>query len=81
MYVVNVSRDIVVNPGALIKIANKAIKYLRERDSSILNVKVTKDDFEMIRGYLGSNYGVITLRSQKAVDIVAELEGKSEVSN
>jgi len=74
---VNVSRELIVNPGALITIANKAINYLRERDSSIPNVKVTEDDFEMIRGYLGSNYGVITVKSQNAVDVVAELEGKA----
>ena len=76
VYPVNVSRDIVVNPKNLIKIANKSIKYLRKRDKSIPDVQVNKDDFDMIKGYLGSNYGVKTAKGQKAVDLVYDLEGK-----
>lgn len=76
VYPVNVSRDIVVNPKRLIKIANKSIKYLRKRDKSIPDVQVNHDDFDMIKGYLGSNYGVKTVKGQKAVDLVYELEGE-----
>ncbi|MHA1375055.1 MAG: 1-aminocyclopropane-1-carboxylate deaminase/D-cysteine desulfhydrase [Promethearchaeota archaeon] len=76
VYPVNVSRDIIVNPKNLIKIANKSIKYLRKRDNSIPDIQVDKDDFEMIKGYLGSNYGVKTVKGQQAVDLVYELEGK-----
>ncbi|TES94689.1 MAG: pyridoxal-phosphate dependent enzyme [Promethearchaeota archaeon] len=76
VYPVNVSRDIVVNPKNLIKIANKSIKYLRKRDKSIPDVQVNMGDFKMIKGYLGSNYGVKTVKGQKAVDLVYELEGK-----
>lgn len=74
--IVNVSRDIIVNNKAVLKIAKKAIKYLRKRDKTIPNVKVTLDDFELIKGYLGSDYGVKTIRGQKAVDLVMDLEGK-----
>lgn len=73
---INVSRDIVVNNSAVIKNANKAIKYLRKYDKSIPDIKVTLDDFEIVQGYVGSNYGVKTLRGQKAVDLVEVLEGK-----
>ena len=76
VYPVNVSRDLVVNPKNLIKIANKSIEYLRKRDKSIPNVQVNKGDFDMIKGYLGTNYGVKTVKGQKAVDLVYELEGK-----
>ena len=76
VYPVNVSRDIVVNPKNLIRIANKSIKYLRKRDKSIPDVQVNTGDFDMIKGYLGSNYGVKTVKGQKAVDLVYELEGK-----
>ncbi len=76
VYPVNVSRDIVVNPKNLIRIANKSIKYLRKRDKSIPDVQVDKGDFDMIKGYLGSNYGVKTVKSQEAVDLVYDLEGK-----
>lgn len=76
VYPVNVSRAIVVNPKKLIKIANKSIKYLRKRDKSIPDVKVNIGDFNMIKGYLGSNYGVKTIKGQKAVDLVYEQEGK-----
>ena len=76
VYPVNVSRDIVVNPKNLIKIANKSIKYLRKRDKSIPDVQVNKGDFNMIKGYLGSNYGVKTVKGQKAVDLVYKLEGE-----
>jgi D-cysteine desulfhydrase len=76
VYPINVSRDIVVNPKNLIRIANKSIKYLRKRDKSIPDVQVNEGDFNMIKGYLGSNYGVKTVKGQKAVDLVYELEGK-----
>ena len=76
VYPVNVSMDIVANPKNLIKIANKSIKYLRKRDKSIPDIQVNKDDFDMIKGYLGSNYGVKTVKGQTAVDLVYELEGK-----
>jgi len=76
VYAINVSRDIVVNPKKLIRIANKSIKFLRKRDKSIPDVQVNKDDFMMIKGYLGSNYGVKTVKGQKAVDLVYELEGE-----
>ncbi len=76
IYPVNVSRDIIVNPKNLIRIANKSIKYLRKRDKSIPDVQVDKGDFDMIKGYLGSNYGVKTVKSQEAVDLVYDLEGK-----
>ncbi len=76
VYPVNVSRDIIVNPKNLIRIANKSIKYLRKRDKSIPDVQVDKGDFDMIKGYLGSNYGVKTVKSQEAVDLVYDLEGK-----
>jgi D-cysteine desulfhydrase len=76
VYPVNVSRDIIVNPKNLIRIANKSIKYLRKRDKSIPDVQVDKGDFNMIKGYLGSNYGVKTVKSQEAVDLVYDLEGK-----
>jgi len=72
---VNVSLDIVVNNKAVIKNANKAIKYLRKRDKSLPDVNVNLDDFKMIKGYLGSGYGVKTVKGQNAVDIVMKLEG------
>ena len=73
---VNVSRDIVVSPKVLMKIANKSIKYLRKRDKSIPDVVVSEEDFTMIKGYLGSEYGIKTIRSQKSVDLIEDLEGK-----
>jgi D-cysteine desulfhydrase len=76
VFFVNVSRDIVVSPKVLISTANKAIKYLRKRDKSIPDVTVTEEDFKMIKGYLGSEYGIKTIRSQKAVDLIEEVEGK-----
>ncbi len=39
-------------------------------------MQVNEGDFDMIKGYLGSNYGVKTFKGQKAVDLVYELEGK-----
>jgi len=62
--------------GCKLRIANKSIKFLRKRDKSIPDVQVTKGDFNMIKGYLGSSYGVKTVKGQKAVDLVYDLEGK-----
>ena len=76
VYAVKVSQDIVVNPKAIIKIAKKAIKYLKKRDKSVNNVEIFEDDFKIIKGYLGSGYGVKTVKGQNAVDLIYELEGK-----
>ena len=73
---VNVSRDIIVNPKAVKNIANKAIICLRKYDKTIPNISITEEDFTMIKGYLGSAYGVKTVKGQHAVDILYELEGK-----
>ena len=76
VYAVNVSEDIIVNPKAIVSIAKKSIKYLNKRDSSVENVKITEDHFEVIGGYRGSEYGVKTIGGQNAVDLIYELEGK-----
>ena len=77
VYPVKVSIDIVVNPKTLMKIANKTLKFLRKRDKTIPDVKVRENDFQLIKGYLGSTYGVKTVRGQNAVDLIYDLEGKS----
>ena len=75
VHVVAVYTSLTSNPSAVMKNANKAIKYLRKRDKSILNIKVNEDDFVFITGYLGSGYSIKTSRGQNAVDRVFELEG------
>lgn len=76
IHVVKVSEDLVINASNFIKVANKALKYLQDLDSSIPKVEVTEEDFNIIEGYRGSGYGIVTEKSQEAVDIVYELEGK-----
>lgn len=75
VHVVAVYTSLTSNPSAVMKNANKAIKFLRKRDKSIPNIKVNEDDFVFITGYLGSGYGIKTSRGQNAVDRVFELEG------
>jgi hypothetical protein len=76
VYAVNVSEDVIVNPKAITNIANKSIKYLRKKDASIENVVVSENDFELINGYVGTEYGVKTVKGQNAVDLLYDLEGK-----
>jgi len=76
VYPVKVSLDIVVNQKTIMKIANKTLKFLRKRDKKIPDVKVGENDFQLIKGYLGSGYGVKTIKGQSAVDLIYELEGK-----
>jgi D-cysteine desulfhydrase len=76
VYAVNVSEDVIVNPKAITNIANKSIKYLRKRDVDIEEIVVTEKDFELIKGYVGSEYGVKTVKGQRAVDLLYDLEGK-----
>lgn len=75
VHVVAVYTGLISNPSAVMKNANKVIKYLRKRDKTIPNIKVNEDDFVFITGYLGSGYGIKTSRGQNAVDKVFELEG------
>ncbi|MCK4381615.1 MAG: pyridoxal-phosphate dependent enzyme [Candidatus Lokiarchaeota archaeon] len=75
VHIVAVSTSLTSNPSAVKRNANKAIKYLRKKDKSIPNIKINEEDFVFITGYLGSGYGIKTLRGQNAVDKVFELEG------
>ncbi|GAG74856.1 unnamed protein product, partial [marine sediment metagenome] len=43
---------------------------------SVENVDITGESYEIIKGYLGSGYGVKTIKSQNAVDLIYKLEGK-----
>ncbi|MFX0177434.1 MAG: 1-aminocyclopropane-1-carboxylate deaminase/D-cysteine desulfhydrase [Candidatus Hodarchaeota archaeon] len=76
VHVVAVYTDLTSNPSAVMRNANKAIKTLRKKDKTIPNVEVNEDDFVFITGYLGSGYGIKTIRGQNAVDKIYELEGK-----
>ncbi|TXT61456.1 MAG: hypothetical protein BAJALOKI2v1_30077 [Promethearchaeota archaeon] len=76
--VVAVYPDLVANPKNVRRNANKALKYLRKKDPSIPKIKVNMDDFTFIEGYLGSDYGIKTVKSQNAVDLIGELEGKEK---
>lgn len=78
VHVVAVYTDLTSNPSAVMKNANKAIKYLRKRDKKIPRIKVNEEDFVFITGYLGSGYGIKTKRGQNAVDTVYDLEGKQK---
>ena len=76
VHVVAVYTDLTSNPSSVMKNANKAIKYLKKKDKTIPNVEIKENDFVFITGYLGSGYGIKTIRGQNAVDKVYELEGK-----
>jgi 1-aminocyclopropane-1-carboxylate deaminase/D-cysteine desulfhydrase-like pyridoxal-dependent ACC family enzyme len=78
VYVVAVLERFLVQPSNIVRNANKALKYLYKRDKNFPKVKVSEEDFELITGYVGSGYGVITIKGQKAVDILYELEGKEK---
>ncbi|MHA1913203.1 MAG: 1-aminocyclopropane-1-carboxylate deaminase/D-cysteine desulfhydrase [Promethearchaeota archaeon] len=78
VYVVPVYADFLANASAVKRNANKALKFLRKRDKTMPKIKVTEDDFEFIKGYLGSGYGIKTLNGQAAVDLMYDLEGKNK---
>jgi len=75
IHVVSVATSLTSNPSAVKRSANKVIKYLRKEDKSIPKIKVDEEDFVFITDYLGSDYGIKTVRGQNAVDKVYELEG------
>ncbi|MHA2394023.1 MAG: 1-aminocyclopropane-1-carboxylate deaminase/D-cysteine desulfhydrase [Promethearchaeota archaeon] len=77
VHVVAVYDDFISNPTAVRRNANKALKHLNKYDRSIPKIKVSEDDFEFTSGYLGSGYGIKTIKSQNAVDTVHDLEGKT----
>ncbi len=78
IYCVSISMDWIANAQTTASNANKAIKNLRKYDKSIPDVAITEDDFVLIEGYRGSEYGVKTKRSQFAVDKTFELEGEKK---
>jgi len=75
VYVTAVSDELFVNKKAIAKNCNKALIYLQKRDPKFPDIEVEDSDFELISGYLGSEYGIKTKRGQKAVDLVMKLEG------
>jgi len=75
VHIVAVYTSLTSNPSAIMKNANKAIKYLHKQDNNIPNIKINEEDFVFITGYLGSGYGIKTSKAQNAVDKVVELEG------
>ncbi|MFX0042225.1 MAG: 1-aminocyclopropane-1-carboxylate deaminase/D-cysteine desulfhydrase [Candidatus Hodarchaeota archaeon] len=81
VYAVAVYKKFLANSSNLARNANKALKYLYKKDKTFPKIKVVKGDFELIKGYLGSDYGIKTIRGQKAVDIVYDLEGKERGFN
>lgn len=78
IHAVAVYKDFLANASNLARNANKALKYLRKRDKNFPKIRVTTEDFELIEGYLGSGYGVKTIKGQKAVDTIFDLEGKEK---
>ena len=74
--VVAVSDEMFVNKESIMMNSNKALQYLQDLDDTLPKVEVAENDFEVITGYLGSEYGVKTKRGQNAVDLVMKLEGK-----
>ncbi|TFG01084.1 MAG: pyridoxal-phosphate dependent enzyme [Promethearchaeota archaeon] len=78
VHAVAVSTDLFASKSSIIKNSNKALKHLQKLDKSFPSVEVKSEDFELIKGYLGSEYGAKTKRGQKAIDIVMELEGQEK---
>ncbi|MFX1280974.1 MAG: 1-aminocyclopropane-1-carboxylate deaminase/D-cysteine desulfhydrase [Promethearchaeota archaeon] len=76
--IVSVYTELTSNSSAVIRNANKAIKLLHKQDKNVPRLKISEEDFNFIKGYLGSGYGIKTLKSQNAVDKVFELEGKNK---
>jgi D-cysteine desulfhydrase len=72
VHVVAVYTKLTSNPSAVKRNANKAIRYLRKRDTTIPKIKVYENDFVFINGYLGSGYGTKTVRGQHVIDKVHE---------
>ena len=78
IHIVAVSMSWVINSSTLIKNANSAIKYLRKKANNIPELKVEEDDFKIISGYLGSDYGIKTKRGQQAIDKVMKTDGNAK---
>jgi 1-aminocyclopropane-1-carboxylate deaminase/D-cysteine desulfhydrase-like pyridoxal-dependent ACC family enzyme len=78
VYIVAVYKDFLANSSNIARNANKALKYLHKKDKSFPKIEISAEDFELITGYLGTGYGVKTIRGQKAVDTIYELEGRKK---
>jgi len=76
VHAVAVSDEMFVSPKSIMTNSNKTLEYLQKMDETIPKVRVDTNDFVIVSGYLGSEYGVKTIRGQEAVDLMMELEGK-----
>ncbi len=75
VHVVAVSEEIYVSVKNIIRDSNKALRYLEKCADNFPKIDINENDFEFISGYLGSEYGAITKKSQNTIDLVMELEG------
>ena len=55
--------------------ANKAAELLNKLDPEIPRVSFEPEDIDLLKGYLGAGYGHITAESEKAIELMEELEG------
>ncbi len=76
VHAVAVSDEMFVSPKSIMINSNKTLEYLQEKDDAVPKVRVDVNDFIVVSGYLGSEYGVKTKRGQEAVDLTTKLEGK-----
>ncbi|MFW9827029.1 MAG: 1-aminocyclopropane-1-carboxylate deaminase/D-cysteine desulfhydrase [Candidatus Thorarchaeota archaeon] len=75
IYCVAVYKDFLANAKNLARNANKALKFLKKADNCFPKIKISKNDFKIVKGYLGPGYGFNTPEGQKAVDTIFKLEG------
>ena len=72
---VQVVDRIVVNGFVVRRLANGAVRLLREADSGFPEVRPDSRDFVIRRGYFGGEYGRPTDAAAKAVELLRETEG------
>jgi D-cysteine desulfhydrase len=72
---VKVSMDEYSNVRGTVSLCNRTAAMMRKFDPSVPEMKFTAADFDLITGFFGGQYGLVTPESRDAVKLIKETEG------
>jgi D-cysteine desulfhydrase len=72
---VRIIEEDIANRAKIVRMVNRAARYLRRRDPTVPPVRITPQDVDLLDGYVGPGYAHPTPEARRAVELLARLEG------